>query len=350
MKFRIFLIISVILIAILIIWMGIYLPENPFGQEKIFLVERGQSFFEISRNLANKGLIKDDSYFNLYLLLTGNYKRLKSGQYLFSSSMTIPEIAKKIVSGDVIKEQITIIEGWNLRDIGWYLENRGLFQAEELFETVGFPLIDYSKVTDLPQPKDFSQEFDFLEDKPKNLGLEGYLFPDTYYIERQETRDKRQGIEEIVKKMLENFDKKLTLDLKEEINRQGKTIFEIVTMASLLEKEVKTIEDKKLVSGILWKRFKNDIPLQVDATISYITGRKTTKISKEETQIDSPYNTYKYRGLPLGPICNSGLESILASMYPENSEHWYYLSTPTGETIFNKTLEGHNLAKAEYLK
>ncbi|MBZ9578518.1 endolytic transglycosylase MltG [Patescibacteria group bacterium] len=343
MKFRIFLIISIILIAILLIWMGIYLPENPFGQEKIFLVERGQSFFEISRNLANKGLIKDDSYFNLYLLLTGNYKRLKSGQYLFSSSMTISEIAKKIVSGDVMKEKITIIEGWNLRDIGWYLENRGLFQAEELFEIVGFPLIDYSKVTDLPQPKDFSQEFDFLKDKPKNLGLEGYLFPDTYYIREQE-------IEEIVRKMLENFDKKFTLDLKEEINRQSKTIFEIVTMASLLEKEVKTIEDKKLVSGILWKRLKNNIPLQVDATISYLTGKKTTKISKEETHIDSPYNTYKYKGLPLGPICSPGLESILASLYPKNSEYWYYLSTPTGETIFNKTLEEHNLAKAEYLK
>ena len=105
-----------------------------------------------------------------------------------------------------------------------------------------------------------------------------------------------------------------------------------------------------MVSGILWKRLENGIPLQVDATISYITGKKTTEISKEETEIDSPYNTYKYKGLPLGPICNPGLESILASIYPEDSEYLYYLSTPTGETIFSKTLQEHNLAKAKYLK
>ena len=90
--------------------------------------------------------------------------------------------------------------------------------------------------------------------------------------------------------------------------------------------------------------------MQVDATITYITGKKTTKISIEETQIDSPYNTYKYLGLPLGPICNPGLESILASIYPKDSQYWYYLSTPEGETIFSKTLEEHNLVKAKYLK
>jgi len=100
----------------------------------------------------------------------------------------------------------------------------------------------------------------------------------------------------------------------------------------------------------LWKRLENNIPLQVDATITYITGKKTTKISIEETQIDSPYNTYKYLGLPIGPICNPGLESILAAMYPKSSEYWYYLSTPEGETIFSKTLEEHNIAKAKYLK
>jgi len=105
-----------------------------------------------------------------------------------------------------------------------------------------------------------------------------------------------------------------------------------------------------VVSGILWKRLKNNIPLQVDATISYITGKKTTEISIEETKIDSLYNTYKYKGLPLGPVCNPGLESIKAAIYPKNSEYWYYLSTPEGETIFSKTLEEHNIAKAKYLK
>jgi len=243
-----------------------------------------------------------------------------------------------------MKKEITLIEGWNLRDIGWYFEGKGMFMAEELFELVGFPLIDYSETTDLPEPKDFSLDYYFLEDKPENVNLEGYLFPDTHQVGIGES------IEEIVRRLLDNFDRKLVPDLREEIQNQNKTIFEIITMASLLEKEVRTLEEKKLVSGILWKRLENNMPLQVDATITYITGKKTTKISKEDTEIDSPYNTYKYLGLPLGPISNPGLESILAALYPEESEYWYYLSLPSGETIFSKTLEEHNLAKAQYLK
>jgi len=327
------------------IWQGIYLPKNPRQTEnELFLVEEGQNLFQIGENLEREGLIKNRFLFNFYVFIRSAQRRLQAGEYLLSPKMSILEIGEKIVSGEVVKEEITIIEGWNLRDIGWYFENKGMFQAEELFELVGFPLIDYSITKDLPFPNDFSSEFDFLGDKPKNVSLEGYLFPDTYQIERGES------IEKIVGKTLENFDKKLTPDLRKEIEDQEKTIFEIISMASLLEKEVKSLEEKKLVSEILWKRLNNNIPLQVDATITYITGGKTVKISKEETRIDSPYNTYKYRGLPLGPICNPGLESILASIYPEDNKYLYYLSTPTGETIFSRTLEEHNIAKAKYLK
>ncbi len=118
----------------------------------------------------------------------------------------------------------------------------------------------------------------------------------------------------------------------------------------MLEREVKSFEDKKLVSGILWKRLEKGIPLQVDATITYISGKKTTQIPLEDLQIDSPYNTYKYKGLPLGPISNPGLDSILAAIYPQKNDFWYYLSTPEGKTIFSKTLQEHNLAKTKYLK
>ena len=283
-------------------------------------------------------------FFRIYVLAKGVAGELKAGEYKLSPTMNIPEIVNKLVSGEGIKRKITIIEGWNLRDIAWYFENKGMFMAEEFFEIAGFPMIDYSQNTDLPRPKDFSQKYDFLKDKPKNLSLEGYLFPDTYEISSEE------HLEQIIGKMLANFGKKLTPNLRKETAKQGKSIFEIITMASLLEKEVKTFEDKKIVSGILWKRLENNIPLQVDATITYITGKKTTKISKRETEIDSPYNTYKYAGLPLGPICNPGLESIKAAIYPKFTPYWYYLSTPEGKTIFSKTLKEHNIAKAKYLK
>jgi len=311
------------------VWQEIYLPKSfKLEKEKLFLIEKGQNLFRISENLEKEKLIKNKFFFNFYVILKGNQRKLQAGEYFLSPSMNISQIAGKIISGDVAKEILTILEGWNLKEIGEYLEEKGTCLAEEFFELV---------------KKDFSNDFDFLKDKPKNINLDGYLFPDTYYIKRQE-------VEELVRKMLENFDKKLNSDLREEIKKQKKTIFEIVTMASLIEKEVKTKEDKEIVSGILWKRLKNNIPLQVDATITYITGKKTIKISKEDTQIDSPYNTYKYLGLPLGPICNPGIDSILVAIYPKSSEYWYYLSTPEGKTIFSKILEEHNLAKLKYLK
>jgi len=285
------------------LWQGIYLPKNHSGKEKLFLVEKGQNFFQIGENLEKEGLIKNRFLFDFYILAKGAQRKLWAGEYFLSPSMTMAEIAKRIISGEVVKKVVTIPEGFTVK------------QIEEL-----------------------------LNLKLPGENLEGFLFPDTYHFPIMVSG------EEVVKMMRENFGKKLTPELREEIKRQNKSIFEIVTMASLIEKEVKTKEDKELVSGILWKRLENNIPLQVDATIIYITGKKTSKISIKETQIDSPYNTYKYRGLPKGPICNPGLESIIAAVYPKSSEYWYYLTTSEGKTIFSKTLEEHNIAKAKYLK
>ena len=327
------------------IFWGIYHPKDIFSDEEIiFNIERGQGSREIALALEKEGLIRWGPLFRAYVLVGGISGGLQAGTYSLSFSMNIPQMAEKFARGDILTDEITIIEGWNLRDIGFHLENRGMFQAEELWEIAGFPAADHSKTKDFPAPPDFSVDYQFLADKPEEAGLEGYLFPDTYKLNRG------ADLKEIIEIILDNFDNKLNKDLRKEIKKQQKTIFEVVNVASLIEKEVRTQDDKKLVSGILWKRLKNNVPLQVDATVSYITGKKTTKISKEETQIDSPYNTYKYRGLPLGPICNPGLESIKAAVYPESSQYWYYLSTPEGETIFSKNLEEHNIAKAKYLK
>lgn len=338
-----------ILCSLFYLGQGIYLSKNSLETQQIFLIQKGNSLKEIAHNLEIQEFIKNKNFFFIYIFLKGDSKKIKAGEYIISSSQSISEIADKFIEGDIIKEKITIIEGWDIRDIAGYFENEGMFQGEDIFEIIGFPLVDYSKTKNLPLPKDFSDEFSFLKDKPKDLGLEGYLFPDTYEINKQGLIDNNKFIEEIIKKILRNFDEKINSNLREEIQKQDKTIFEIVTMASLLEREVKSINDKKIVSGILWKRLKNKVALQVDATISYITGKKTVENFKEDVKIDSPYNTYKYRGLPLGPISNPGLDSILASIYPEDSDFWYYLSTPEGETIFSKTLEEHNIARVKYL-
>jgi len=349
---------TVIFLICFSLWYCIYVPKDSnFSEQRDFLIENGQSVEEISYNLEEQGFVRYGVFFRMYLLLQDRAGEIKAGRYELSPRMNIPEIAEKIISGNVLKKTITIIEGWNLRSVGWYFENQGMFMAEEFFEIAGFPQTDYSSAKDLPLPMDFSQGFDFLKDKPKDVGLEGYLFPDTYYISEPCTTlgtgqaiDNKQEIESIIRKMLTNFGEKLNSELRQEIAAQGKTIFEIITTASLIEREVRTIEDKKTVAGVLYNRLEIGMPLQVDATIAYILGKESEKIFLEELKIDSRFNTYKYKGLPLGPISNPGLESILAAIYPEENEYFYYLSTPAGETIFNKTLSGHNRDKAKYLK
>ncbi len=334
----------IFLFLILLIGVLIFLPRQPFSEtEVVFSIEKGWGSRDIAYNLEKEGLIVFSPVFRVYVLTIGVSEKLQAGKYFLSPSMNISQIASKMAQGEVIKEKITIIEGWNLRNIGFYFENKGMFQAEEIWEVAGFPAIDYAEATDLPEPKDFSSDYEFLKEKPANVGLEGYLFPDTYEI--------NQGIEaaEIIWKMLNNFDEKLTTDLRQEIKNQKKTIFDIITMASLIEKEVQTKEDKEIVSGIFWKRIKLGKPLESCATIAYIKGVDQWRYSFEDTRIGSPYNTYLNPGLPVGPICNPGLESIEAALYPKESQYWYYLSTPEGETIFSRTLEEHNIAKAKYL-
>lgn len=330
--------VPLLFIGAVLLWYDIYLPINRSSVKIVeFSVEKGESAKEISIKLEKEGLIKNAFIFRCYALIKGFSGKLQSGWYELSPAMNMSKITKKIAFGDVTKEKITIIEGWNLKKIADYFEEKKICAPEE-FLTIA--------------KKDFDSEFAFLKDKPKNLNLEGYLFPDTYYIQIQNAKLKTQNYDmgNIVRQILANFDKKLNSELREVIVRQNKSIFEVITMASLIEKEVRTLEDKKIVSGILWKRLKARMPLQVDATISYITGKKTTDISIIETQIDSSYNTYKYRGLPAGPISNPGIESILAAIYPKESDFWYYLSGFDDLTIFSKTLKEHNVAKAKYLK
>jgi len=314
-------------ISFFIIYQGIYIPKNSLiRKEFTFNIEKGQGSREIALNLQNESLIKNSLFFRIYVLISKKAGKLQAGTYQLSPSMTIPQIVDKFVFGQTLKFKIVIPEGFTLKQVAEALSSN--FQKE----------ITLQFSTD-----EFQEEFDFLKEVPNNESLEGFLFPDSYLF------DPIVGEKEIVKIFLKNFDKKFNEQLKEETKNQQKSIFEIVTMASLLEKEVRIKGEKELVAGILWKRIEANVPLQVDATILYIINEKKNRVSYAETQIDSPYNTYKYRGLPKGPISNPGLESISAALYPKESDYWYYLSTPDGKTIFSRTLEEHNIAKAKYL-
>ena len=296
---------------------GIYQPISNTNDLNIFNIEKGSSIKKIAQDLKNEEIIRSSNLFLFYSLITNN-RNIQAGEYLLSPQMNIPQIIEIIVGGKINEEKITIIEGWDLNDIAIYLEEKGISSKDEFFS-----------ITGEPRNKD---------------SLEGYIFPDTYNITSKDTA------ETIVQKALLNFEKKMTTELKNEIEKQGKTIEEIIIMASIIEKEVKSLEDKKNVSDVLWKRINVQMPLQTCATVLYAIGEKKPSVSTADTQFDSPYNTYRYRGLPIGPIANPGMNSILAAIYPTKNNYWYYLSAPDGKTHFSTTLDEHNYKKNLYLR
>lgn len=308
---------------------AIYVPLQPNPIVKRFIIEKGQGLEEISSNLKEKDLIRSPLAFNIYATLTGKRDNLMAGGYDISPAMSVPEILKKIVAGDIVKARITVMAGWDIADIAQVLQDEEICSSRDIKTT---------------SRKDFSEEFSFLKDKPDYLDLEGYLFPDTYEMKVGDTA------EIILSKMLSNFKKQLTPAFLSDIQSSGKTLPEIVIMASLLEKEVVSYNDKQIVAGILWKRLRNDWPLQVDATIVYATGKNGNDILRSDYSHNSDYNTYTNKGLPPGPICNPGLESIKAAVYYQESPYWYYLTARTGETLFSATLDEHNTKRALYMR
>lgn len=249
------------------------------------------------------------------------------------------------------EETIKILEGWMNADINNYLQekNFGDWEEDEFLKAIG-----ERRVYDIKVPQNFSRdwamEFDFLETKPENLSLEGYLFPDTYRVFASSSP------EEIVYRLLRNFDLKLTKEMREEIKRQGKTIHEIITMASIIEKEAPifnqtSAEDARIISGVFWNRLRIGMALQTDASLSYIFEDKKPAHSGAELKVDSPYNSYLYRGLPPGPIANPGLIAIEAAIYPAKTDYFYFLTPLDGSRVYYaKTYQEHLNNKYKYLK
>lgn len=329
-------IIVIIAVSVFLYWQNLNSPAEVSGQEQTFIVSKGESVSQIAGNLQKENLIKSRFYFK-YVIWRGQLK-LKAGEYLISPRLKTREIIKLLTAGESLdrEKSIRIIEGWNLKNIAVYLEKDHSAAAKDFAVLAGGRLNDWKFNFAKPE---------FLNDAPKPANLEGYLFPDTYRI------SKEASAEEIIRKMLVNFDKKLSPEMRAEIKRLKKTIHETVVMASVIEKEVRTSEDMKIVSGIFWNRIKSGVPLQADASLSYILDDKISGHTIKQTKIDSPYNTYKYRGLPPGPIANPGLNAIMAAIYPETTAYNYFLSDPaTGRTIYGRTLEEHNLNKYKYLK
>ncbi len=333
MNCKTYLFISLIILIVSLVTILIYgfyfLNGANLSKEITLVIPPREGVVEMARKLEEKEIIRESLFFVLYATFSGKFRSLQAGYYQLSPSMSVSEIANKIYQGETTQIRLTIPEGWRSDEIANYLDQTGLFDGQTFLSLVNSIKND---------------NFEILTERPAERNLEGYLFPDTYFLPYNSSE------KTLIEMMLTNLQNRLPLADLQEIERQGKSLFEILTMAALIQREVRSEKDKRLVSGILWRRIEIGMPLQVDATIIFLTRKRTTRISIEETRIDSPYNTYLNLGLPPGPISNPGLKSIQAAIYPLASEYLFYLSKPTGETVFSRNFQEHIEAKNRYLR
>ena len=308
-------------------------PASVSAETVNFTIERGEGVLDISRRLGEANLINSRWNFEAYVWLRRWSSRLQAGEYHIARSASIREVAEMLALGHEASSErvITIIEGWTIDDIAGYLEREKVVSASD-FKDAAARLADKA-----PIPA--------LADKPGDASLEGYLFPDTYRVFKGATA------EEIITKMLTNFESKLTPALRSQIVNRGLTIFETVVVASILEKEIRHSGDLPIAADVFYKRLKAGKPLESDATLNYVlpAAERKSRLSATDLKNPSPYNTYRYQGLPPGPIGNPGLKAIEAAISPQTNDYWFFLTKPDGETIFSKTAAEHLRNKQKYL-
>ncbi|MFB6212432.1 MAG: endolytic transglycosylase MltG [Candidatus Magasanikbacteria bacterium] len=297
-------------------------PSMNFEGKKKIRIEEGQSFRQIGAELSQASLVRSIFVFKLYSVLTGRATRFKPGIYYFSSSMSVSQITSRLTEGGKQQVIVTIPEGLTVRDTDKLLANSKVIKEGQL--------INYSWKNGL------QDKYRFL--KSVN-SLEGFLFPDTYKFEINSKP------KEVLEKFLDNFKEESWSKLKKSTRWYDKLI-----LASFLEKEVEKREDKRVVAGVLLNRLDKGMPLQVDATLSYVKCNRqyleceNPKPDGSDTEIASPYNTYKRQGWPPTPISNPGIESIEAALNPKDTSYLYYLSDKdTDKTIFSENLKEHKI-------
>lgn len=280
-----------------------------------FVVSRGEGVKSIAGRLAGEGLIRSPTGFYLLVKLIGIERNLQAGEYRLFAAMDATTIARELTHG-TLDIWVTIPEGWRVEEVATKL----------------------SKELDIP-------ESEFIK-----VAREGYLFPDTYLVPKDAT------VGAVAQLFFSTFDEKVNVTLRRDAKKTGLSFDEVITLASIVEREGRNGEDRPVIAGILLKRLKADWPIQVDATLQYALGyqvREKTwwkkELTHEDKTISSPYNTYQNPGLPPGPIANPGIVSITSVIYPKETDYWYYLHDPKGNVHYAKTLEEHNRNSATYL-
>lgn len=329
-------------------WTGAWLSTPVTEGAGAFVVAQGEGTAAIVSRLKAQGVIRSETLFKMALAGSGLDKKLQPGTYDLRGAKDFASIVRVLATGGVPANEFVLLvkEGWNLGDIKKALADAGYADADKLYFVTGIPATDHRTLSSdkAPKPQDYAGEFSFLEGKPSYVSLEGFLFPDTYRLYRDATPM------DVVKTLLANFDKKFSPELRKRAADRGRSVYDVVTMASIVEREVKTPEDRRKVADIFWRRIGKGMALQADSTVNYATGKSLPSVTYEDTQAVSRYNTYKYPGLPLGPISNPGLDALEAAIDPEPNDAWYFLTDADGNVHYARTLDEHNRNKARYLR
>ena len=313
------------IVGVLIIGGGLgalYLVPNTFAQDdgtQVLVIEKGQTGTEIADMLYERGLIRSTQGFKLWLYLSGTNDKLQTGHYQIPNKVTVRELISLLQEGHVESIRVTIPEGYTVGDIAIVLEKNQIMKAKDfLAEAKTYVPYPYMKGT-----------------KPATYPVEGFLFPSTYEIPVGATpRD-------VIQMMADEMNRYLTPAVKKQIQAQHMSIHDFVTLASIVERESLFDADRPTIAGVFKKRLAHGIPLQSDATISYVLGYAKENVTIGDTQLQSPYNTYVSKGLPPGPIANPGKKSLDAVLYSENTDYLYFVADKEGHNHFSKTYEEH---------
>ncbi|HXT31427.1 MAG TPA: endolytic transglycosylase MltG [Vicinamibacterales bacterium] len=308
-------------------YLGVNRPYKGYAESEQFVeIPPGSGTAAIARRLTDAGVVTDVNTFRLALWVTGQGRRLQAGEYRFDHPLSARQVAEKIGRGEVYVHPITFREGLTIKQMAELYESRGFGPAKDFVEA--------AKNVALVQAID-----------PAAKDLEGYLFPDTYALPRRATAD------QLVARMVASFTKALTPDLIEKATANGQSVRQLVTLASIVEKETGKAEERPMVAAVYANRLKIGMGLQCDPTVIYAlerAGRFNGNLTREDLQFDSPYNTYRYAGLPPGPIAAPGRASLEAAADPASVPYLYFVSRNDGSHAFASTLDEHNRNVQQY--
>jgi UPF0755 protein len=315
--------------VVYIAWYAVNDPYRAYGEQKILVsIPPGMSLDSATKTLAQRGVVRHPLLLKGIFYYQQTQSQLKAGEYVFDRPMTPLEVYGKLLRGEQQYRVLTIPEGTSTFDLG------------AIFEKEGFPKADFEKALKSPA---VDAELNTIE--PSLKSTEGFLFPETYYL------SKKDNAEKVVLIMLQEFKKRFRPEFNKRAAELGMNVVQVVTLASLIEKETGQESERPLIGGVFHNRLKKGMLLQCDPTVIYalrINNQYKGTITYADLKKESPYNTYVSPGLPPGPIANPGEESIRAALYPETTDKLYFVSKNDGTHHFSATLPEHNRAVQQY--